>query len=231
MISVVIPAHNEGKYIEKCLKALQDQDYSGKYETIVVDNNSTDNTYRVAQKYADRVLSEKDPGPGSARQTGFNKSRGEIIASTDADTCPHKSWLSEIQASFSDTKLIGVYGPVHLYDGRRLEGLMAKYGYTTLLRFNCAINRPLFPGMNFAARREELSKVDIRGVKFGEDSLISLQLKELGKISFNKKMIVSTSSRRLRANGMRPFLKQHMRAYASLVTKQKIKQIDYEVVR
>ncbi len=47
-ISVVIPAYNEAGYLESTLKSLQQQDFAGAYEVIVVDNNSTDDTAAVA---------------------------------------------------------------------------------------------------------------------------------------------------------------------------------------
>ena len=47
MISVVIPAWNEEKYIPDCLKSLKNQDYTGPYEIIVADNGSADETARI----------------------------------------------------------------------------------------------------------------------------------------------------------------------------------------
>lgn len=44
MITVVIPAHIEEKYILRCLESLKRQDYTGSIEIIVVDNNSWDMT-------------------------------------------------------------------------------------------------------------------------------------------------------------------------------------------
>jgi len=51
MISVVIPALNEEKYLPDCLKSLRNQDYTGTYEIIIADNGSTDNTVRIAQDF------------------------------------------------------------------------------------------------------------------------------------------------------------------------------------
>ena len=57
MISVVIPAFNEGEGIEACLKSVCDQTLPrDQYEVIVVDGNSKDNTRDIAAKYADKVF-------------------------------------------------------------------------------------------------------------------------------------------------------------------------------
>ena len=93
-ISVVIPAHNEEKYIEKCLLSLENQSIPRKdYEIIVVNDSSTDKTKSVAKKYADRVIDVHARIVGKARDVGFKKASGWIIASTDADTIVPRNWL------------------------------------------------------------------------------------------------------------------------------------------
>ena len=51
VISIVIPAYNEERYLAKCLKSLKEQDYQGQYEIIVVDNGSDDSTSQVARDF------------------------------------------------------------------------------------------------------------------------------------------------------------------------------------
>ena len=57
MISVVIPAFNEEKYLPDCLKSLRNQDYTGPYEIIIADNGSVDETVRIAQNFGARIVS------------------------------------------------------------------------------------------------------------------------------------------------------------------------------
>ena len=54
--SIVVPAYNEASYLGASLQALQQQDFRGPYEIIVVDNNSTDDTAAVAASYGVRVV-------------------------------------------------------------------------------------------------------------------------------------------------------------------------------
>ena len=87
MISVIIPALNEEKYLPDCLKSLRNQDYSGPYEIIIADNGSADNTVRIAHDFNARVV----PCPEKksvfyARQIGADAAQGDIIAQADADT-------------------------------------------------------------------------------------------------------------------------------------------------
>ncbi|WP_166264786.1 glycosyltransferase, partial [Marinobacter caseinilyticus] len=62
-VSVIIPAHNEEKYIEQCLFSLASQTYpSNSFEVILVNNNSTDNTVKIAKSFNITVL-DKPTGP------------------------------------------------------------------------------------------------------------------------------------------------------------------------
>ncbi len=80
MISVIIPACNESKYIEKTLKNLPEE-----VEKIVVCNACNDNTEKIAEKYA-KVYSIKEKGVCLARNYGIGKCKGDIIIFLDADT-------------------------------------------------------------------------------------------------------------------------------------------------
>ena len=46
--SIIVPAYNEAAYLGRALDSLLHQDYTGRYEVIVVDNNSTDGTAAIA---------------------------------------------------------------------------------------------------------------------------------------------------------------------------------------
>ena len=50
-VSIAIPHYNHGKFIEKAVRSIQDQDFSN-YEIVIVDDASTDDSYTVLQKLA-----------------------------------------------------------------------------------------------------------------------------------------------------------------------------------
>src|SRR3990167_9148920 len=92
-ISVVVPAFNEEKYLSRCLESFKQQDYpKEKFEVIVVDNNSTDKTPKIAQSYEARLVGCQVRGVAVSRQAGGQAAKGEIIAGTDADTVVSTNW-------------------------------------------------------------------------------------------------------------------------------------------
>ena len=86
-ISLIIPAYNEEDYLPACLDAVM-ANLAGKvHEIIVVDNNSTDRTREVVERYpAVTYVFEGEKGITRARQAGYRASTGDILAYVDADT-------------------------------------------------------------------------------------------------------------------------------------------------
>ena len=86
--SIIIPAYNEGKWLARTLpylkKTMETLDVSG--EVIVVDNNSTDGTARIARRYSARTAFEPVNQISRARNTGAGIARGRYLIFLDADT-------------------------------------------------------------------------------------------------------------------------------------------------
>ena len=126
-VSVIIAARNEEANIERCIGALEAQDYSNKFfEVIIVNDRSTDNTANLIINKTDSLsnfhtISVKDlPAATSpkkyALQKGIEASKGEIILTTDADCVPKPGWISGIVKTYSDDKIGMVvgYSPITL---------------------------------------------------------------------------------------------------------------------
>ena len=91
-ISLIIPAYNEEAYLGACLDAVMANVAGKALEIIVIDNNSTDGTRAVAERYpAVTYVFEPEKGITRARQRGFLTARGDILAYVDADTHPEPS--------------------------------------------------------------------------------------------------------------------------------------------
>lgn len=94
--SIIIPSLNEELNIEECLKSLDQQSYPrDRYELVVVDNGSTDNTVDIAKKFADKVLSKEYSHVGGVRNFGVIQTSGDILISTDADCFVEDNWLQQ----------------------------------------------------------------------------------------------------------------------------------------
>lgn len=90
-ISVVIPAYNAEKYINRCIDSIvKSSANKDRYEIIAIDDSSTDNTYQKLMDIAERVPQLKvyrrhKAGPGGARNLGLNYAKGRYIMFVDID--------------------------------------------------------------------------------------------------------------------------------------------------
>ncbi len=202
MISVVIPARNEEKYISACLQSLKKQDYSGEYEVIVVDNNSGDGTAAIARNLgAKLVCCQGNDGIAQVRQAGADAAQGDIIVQADADTIYPAEWLTTIARQFaSHPEAVAVAGR-YFYTERLW---WANIEYTVRLGINrstaALLGRPfVVSGATFAFRKSAFQEVDgYRGLTFSADQYgISNRLSKAGRIIYDKELIVFTSPRRV----------------------------------
>jgi len=156
MISVVIPACNEEKYLENTLKSIQQQDFED-FETIVVCNGCTDNTEKVARKFESerfKVINFKEGHVSKARNIGAQKANGETLLFLDADCTLQKDALSKINSQFKDEHAVGTTKV--LPDNKQV-----KYRFATGFK-NFYHSTGLFHGCSGAlvCRREDFDKVD-----------------------------------------------------------------------
>lgn len=107
--TVLIPAHNEEKYITKCLDSIaaaSDQ-YAKQVEVIVVLNRCTDRTEEIAQSYNCVVLHDDRKNLSQIRNAGAKAARGEILVTIDADSLMTSNMLSEIEEHLARGTYIG----------------------------------------------------------------------------------------------------------------------------
>lgn len=98
-ISIIVPMYNSSRFIEECIDSILVQDFK-KYELILIDDNSTDNTISLCQKYLqdERVslFTNRKKGVSAARNLGISKSKGTYITFIDSDDIIANSFLREL---------------------------------------------------------------------------------------------------------------------------------------
>ena len=89
LLSVIIPAYNTAKFLNKCVESVVNQTYKN-IEIIIVDDGSSDSTPQICDELANKynnikIIHQENQGSNIARLNGFNASRGEYIAFIDSD--------------------------------------------------------------------------------------------------------------------------------------------------
>ena len=209
-VSIMVPAHNEGKVIGRTVEALLALDYpKDRYEIIVINDNSSDNSAEllaaIQAKAPDRKLIVINTnkvtggkGKSNALNLGFARSKGELIAIYDADNTPERTALRYLVAEITnDASLGAVIGKFRTRNRDaswltrfiNIETLsfqwMAQAGRWKLFKL-CTI-----PGTNFIMRRsivEEIGGWDVKAI--AEDTEISFRIYLMGyRIKFQPKSV------------------------------------------
>ena len=200
-ISIVIPVYNEEDTLAACLEAIAVQTVQP-FEVIVVDNNSTDNTVQVAQRYPFvTILSEKNQGVVHARNRGFNAARGEIIGRIDADSRLAPDCIAEVEKAFTYSVLACISGTVRYHDMsfrhvvNRIDLTIRRWLATRL------DNEVAMQGANMALRRSVWLGVrgdtcDVSGMH--EDFDLGIHIAKRGhKLAFVETMVASVGFRQV----------------------------------
>ena len=139
-ISIVIPTFNQAEFLDRALSSLVSQTYK-KFEVIIIDNKSSDNTVSIYQKYKNilniNFISIINKGIiAKSRNIGINKSHGEIISFLDSDDYWKKNKLSIVNKTFKENSIdIFCHNELSLDEyGNHLNKL--KYGFKSRLTYN-----------------------------------------------------------------------------------------------
>ena len=110
-VSFVVPAHNEQRHIEQCLRSIASQEAARPdvlTSLTVVDNQSTDDTTKIATRLGARVIDVTPGNPGRARNAGAAGADADFIVFVDADCVLPPRWLDQCLQHFDDNSVVAV---------------------------------------------------------------------------------------------------------------------------
>lgn len=206
-VSLIVPAYNEGRVIEKALESLVKLDYP-RYEVIVVDDGSSDDTFANASRMAGdyghcrvRVMTKKNGGKASALNAGLAMAEYPIVLCMDADSRLERQTIKRAMPHFQDPSVGAVAGNVKVVNRRnmwtRLQALEYVEGLNMARRaqgFLNAVN--IVPGPIGLFRRDVL--ISLGGYDldtFAEDTDLTLKILTAGwKIRYEPLAIAWTEA-------------------------------------
>jgi len=120
LVSILVPCYNEEKVLKASLESLINQTYP-KYEIIVIDDGSSDNTYLLAKnmefdngKVSLRAFTKQNAGKAHALNFGIEKAKGELFLAVDADSKLSDDAVELMVEYFQDPKIAAVAGSVYV---------------------------------------------------------------------------------------------------------------------
>lgn len=176
LVSVIVPAYNEGVVLANCVNSVLASDYD-RVEVVIVDDGSTDNTPQVMAWLACRdarvrVFRQRNGGKGAALNHGIRKSHGHVLMFVDADGIFSANTIPEMLRGMDHERVGAVCGddrPVNL--DRPLTQMLALFSHAgcSLVRRALGVMRvlPIVSGNIGAFPRSVIEEIG----GFNEDTL------------------------------------------------------------
>ena len=195
LFSVVIPAYNRAKVINRTIDSVLAQSYDN-YEIVVVDDGSTDNLKKLCDSYNSpkiKYIFQDNAGSNPARNTGIKHSTGKYTSFLDSDDAWMPSYLEEVVGKFSSDDEIGFVwtrnikkflpsGRIKQKKSKKLEGHI----HTDVLRRGCLINSSCI-----SAKRSLLEEIGgwDSNLKACQDDDICFRMAKAAKAGFVNKVL------------------------------------------
>lgn len=183
---MVMPVYNAGQTIAQSVAALMGQDFTGSWELVLVDNNSSDDGIAQARETVEAAV-EPPPlvvvpatarqGVGYARNAGVEASRGDVVLICDADDIVVPGWISAMVDALDEADLVG--GPL---DIQSLQPSLSGPWRPAPPADRLPGDPPFAPGGNFGARTELIRRVGgwREDLPYGEDVEFSWRAADAG---------------------------------------------------
>lgn len=196
MVSVVICSYNREKFLPGALNSLINQTVDkNKYEVIIVNNNSTDNTEKISKQFINENKElnvsysvEKNQGLSYARNRGIEEAKGEIISFIDDDAIARDDYVENLINTFDQYPEYGALGGkvIPIFSNKKepvwmsqyIQGVVSKVDYGEKTK---TFNKKYPTGCNMAFRKELFEKyggfnTDL--VYRGDDKYVFYKLKK-----------------------------------------------------
>ncbi|MGI0055678.1 MAG: glycosyltransferase [Thermoplasmata archaeon] len=147
-LSVVVTVRNEAPYLARLLDSLIRQ--SPPLEIIVVDAESRDATFTIAESYALRApglvrVLRRASSRGEGRNIGVDLARGEFVAFTDGDCCADPGWLDAMRQGFREGTIVA---------GRTVPMSPSKFGALERVELYLEGSDVTYPSCNLGYSRD-----------------------------------------------------------------------------
>ena len=201
-VSIIIPLYNKAPYVRRALDSIAAQTFAD-FETIVVDDGSTDEGPEIAAAYPDarlRLIRQDNAGPGAARNAGIAQARGEFLAFLDADDEWLPNYLAEgvrlLESSGPEVASV-TCGYIEYPSGASTENVWRRRGITAgVHRIHLGTPPSLFVSMlaymspwSTLARAEVIRKwggfYDREKCRYGEDATLWFKILLNETVAFN----------------------------------------------
>jgi cellulose synthase/poly-beta-1,6-N-acetylglucosamine synthase-like glycosyltransferase len=206
-VTIIVPVHNEAVVVESALRSLLELDYPA-YDVIVVDDGSTDGTYRIASRLEGRyghvslrVVTKTNGGKASALNAGIAMARTPFVLCMDGDSRLTRDTLRHAVRHFADPRVGAVAGNVKVVNRNnawtRLQALEYIEGLNMPRRaqgYLRVVN--IIPGPIGIFRRDVLLSVGGYDVDtFAEDADVTLKILTSGwHIAYEERAIAYTEA-------------------------------------
>ena len=220
MISIIIPTRNEEKYIGQGLKQFLPFKKKFALELIVSDGDSSDNTVRIAKKFADKIIRRRENCArtiAEGRNHGAMNAKGSLLMFFDADVrIPDVGkFLSRVVCFFyNNKKYIAATTNIKVYEKEQnLLDFFVHLMFNRIISFSTHV--PFFhlsKGECQIVRKSAFEAVGgyDEGIVLGEDNDLFWRLCRTGKTFFFMDLCVFHSPRRFRKEGYLRVLVQYL---------------------
>jgi len=197
MLSIIICTYNREKYLYNCLKSIAENNFSfDKYEIVLINNNSTDNTENECKRFQNDFpqlkfcyFVEKNQGLSFARNRGIDEAKGEVLVYVDDDAKVNDIYLKTIDDFFNENpKAMAVGGAIFPIYETEEPTWMSHYTRILITAYKNEGNKIIelkgnkFPsGGNAAYRKEVFEKIGKFNTELGRKgtSLIGAEEKDI----------------------------------------------------